>query len=456
MRAILMQGVMPFFGRLADLRLQLPPAAPAGGSQDMSNVAQANSRSLSDPLASITRRINTGSLQDSPFSSAAGPAQGQRPTGQFGTALEQEFWQGHNAAMPDDPFLLGDFVIPGMPIVGPGTEAARPEILRREQQAGHLSSRRSTSSQPNPMPEPLTQQSPHRALSLQSPFPLTRQLPTLDPQRQQQLQQQLQFQQQPQFGLPAGFPTNLNSMGFMSSGHVPQLQAFPASQGLARAPSLDTSSSRSGGRVSRHSGSHGLRSSPKSAGQTSGQNFAFSEAQQGQGQGLPAVPLRRATSLSPGAVGTLGRAPVGQSPSQSPSPQGVPALSLQQAYGPTSRWYPEGSSQGPAGGSPQGFAHPPVPTHPPGGYQSAPGQTWDPSRLAPPLAAALDPVSRRATSLGSEPGVFRLTMLGLSNCSVFMHQEIWLIAVINSLTTGQACSACMQAVQLHCLTLCCV
>ena len=426
MSATLMQGAMPFFGRLADLRLQISPAAVAGGSQDTSDVAQANRRSLSDPLASITSRINRGSLEDHPSSSSAGPASGQGPPGQFGAALEQELWQGHTAAMPDDPLnLLSELVIPGMP-VGPGAE-----VFRREQQAGHLSaslpSRRSTSSQPNPVPELLTQQSLHRSLSLQSPFPLTRQLPGLDPQRQQQLQQQLQLQQQPQFGLPAGFQTNLNSMGFMSSSQLPQLQAFPASQGLATRPSLDTSSSRSGGRVSRRSGSHGVRSSTKSPVQIPGQNFAFSEAQQEQGQGLPAVPFRRATSLSLEAVGTLGRGPMGQSPSQGPSPQGVPALShvLQQAYSPPSRWYPEGSGRGPLGGSPQGVAQPPVPTHQPEAYQIAPGQNWGPSGLAPRLAAAHDPVSRSATSLDSEPGVFHLIMLRLSHCSVFMHQEIW-------------------------------
>ena len=423
-KAVLMQGVMPFYGNLASLRLHMPAAAAASASQDMSDTAQVNSRSLSDPLASITSRINRGSLEDRPSSSSAGPAlgAGQGPTGQFGAALEQEFWQGPSAALPDDPFnLFGDIVIPGMPILGPGSEPIRPGMLRQEQQAGQLSSslptRRSAPSQRDTMPELQAQQTPHRSLSLQAPFPLARQGPTLDPQRQQLRQQQFQqqFQQQPQFGLPTGFQTSLNSMGFMSSGQVPQLQAFPASPGLARVASLDTSSSQIGGRASHRSGS--LRSDPRSPTQTSGQ-FAFSSEAahpsqqgqgQGQGQGLPVMPFRHATSLSPGAVGPLGRAP-SHSPSQIRSPHGVLGSGqlLQQAYCPPSLWYPEGSSQGHLRGPNQEVAGP-LFTHQPEGspsYQPAAGQGWGQSGVLPMLGA--HPGSQRTTSGGSEPGVWPL------------------------------------------------
>lgn len=422
-----MQGVLPFYGNLASLRLQIPPTAAASGSQDMSDVAQANSRSLSDPLASITSRIHKGSLEDQPSSSSAGPAlgAGQGPTGQFGAALEQDFWQAHSATMPDDPFnIFGDIVISGMPIVGPGSESTRLGVLRQEQPTGHLSSslpsRRSAPSQRVTMPELLAQQTPHRSLSLQSPFPVARQGPMLDPQRQQLLQQQ--FQQQPHFGLPAGFQNSLNSMGFMSSGQVPQLQAFPASPGLARVASLDTSSSRSGGRASRRSGS--LRSSPRSPVHTSGQ-FAFSSEaahpsqqgqQQGQGQGLPVMPFRHAASLSPGAVGPLGRAPLGHSPSQTPSPHGV----LASAYRPPSLWYPEGSSQGLLGGPNQGVAGPLL-THQLEGspsYQLGAGQGWGQSGVPQMLGA--HPGSQRTASGGSEPGVCPLLSCSLHSC----HMEV--------------------------------
>lgn len=428
----MMQGMMPFYGPLASLRLQMPPSAAASASQDMSDMAQANSGSLSGPLASITRRINTGSLEDRPSSSCEGA--GQEPTGQFGAPLHD---YRESPAEPTTHDLLSYFdfmqVLSGTPVADPGFEAAGSGMSRQEQQAQHRSSslpiKRSTSSQPNTMPELLAQQSPYRSLSLQAPFSLTRQDSTLDPLRQQQRQQllQQQFQQQPQFGLPAGFQTSLNSTGFMSSGRVPQLQAFPASQGLAnqglaREASFDTSSSTGGGKLSRHSGSRSLRSSPRSPVQTSGQ-FAFSsEAQhagqqwhgqgQGQGQGLPVMPFRHATSLSPGAVGPIGRGPVSHSPSQSPSPRSVLASGhlLQQAYQPPSLWYPERSSQGGLGAPIQGVASPLVTHHPEGNpsYQPATGQGWDHSAVPHMLGA--HPGSQRTSSVDSEPGVFPLRM----------------------------------------------
>lgn len=283
-------------------------------------------------------------------------------------------------------------------------------MLRQERQAGHLSSsmltRNSTASQPDPLLEMLAQQSPCRSLSLQAPSPLTRQLPAQVPQRQQQQWQQLQqhlqqqLQQPPQFGLPARVQTSLDSMAFTSGGQVPQLQAFPAGQELASAStSLDTSSSRSGGRVSRRS----RRSSPRSPVQTAGQ--AQHASQQGQGQGLPGMPFRRATSWSPAAVGPFSRAP-----SLSPSPEGLPPSGVQarqQAYPPPSGWYPEEFSQGGSAGSTQGVITLPVPIHQPMGspfFQTATGQGWGQSGV--PQVLGGHPVSPRATSAGSESGMF--------------------------------------------------
>ena len=418
-----MQGVVSFSGRLATLGQQTSPAAASGG-QTTSDMAQAHSvsRSMSDPLASITSRIHRGTLEDQPSGSFDDPAVGvgQRQTGSFGAAPKQGLWDSPSAATRDDLFDLLD-VLPGKPM-GPESEAAGPGMLAPEQQpAGFLSSslltRRSTPSQPAALLQMLAQQpSPRKSLFQavpQAASPMARQLPAVAPQPQQpqwqQLQQQLQqlLQQQPDFKFsPAGFQTGSSNTDCMHSSQIPQLQSFPASQELTRVSSWDvSSSSRIGGRVSRRGRSHSLRSSPRSPVQSSGQEFAFSEAQhasQQQGQGLPAMPLRRATSLSSGPVGPFGRAPLSRSPSMSPSPAAL-RQGLQQVYPPPCIWYPEGSSEGGQAGPGQGGTSPLVPTphtgasrfwHQRGGLQG------------------LHPVTRHGDGAGSEPGVFHLMWLG--------------------------------------------
>ena len=380
----------------------MQPAAAAAPSQGTSHLPRAHSRTVSDLLGSVTGRINRGTLDD-PSSSFKGPdfAPGQfdAAPGRFGAAPGQGHWQSPSTALLHS---LHD-VLPGKP-VGLRSDATDQEHPLEHAPSSSLA-RRSALTQSTALLQLLAQRaSPHNSRSQGAPpvalpfGPCPPPLVPEPPQPQWQLPEN-------QFS-PSAFQTASGSMGFMHSGQVPQLQAFPANpEELARARSwnLGNSSRRIGGRPSRRSGSQNRGPSSRSPAQILRQGLALDEeaqhaSQQQGGPGLPLMTPHHATSLSPGP---LGSAPVSGSPTSSNASEAMPAWGhpLEQSHPAPLTWQPLGLGQG--GSSPT------LLTQHAGGdpfYQPAQGQGWDP-RVVPPTVLEGRSLSRDRTSTEPGPGV---------------------------------------------------
>lgn len=451
-----MQGHVTFSGRLATLGKPRPSeAAAAAASPQASDAAQVESRSMSDPLVSVIRRITRGSLEDQPSGSVEDPAfrLGREALGRFGADPGQGYQQSPRAPASDEEFMLSG-VLPGRPLapypdIGPSSAGQRQDQGQGQgpgqQQAGLPPSsmllRRGISSQEAPLLQLLAQdvlQGMHQPAPIEPHFPAM-QFPSSRGSPEQGSLQQSQWvpsqiaaqaasmqqfpalvlqaqaqQQQRQLQQGSGFPfsspefnTSSSSTGSMHSGQIPQLQSYPATEGPTRVSSWDMGSSRSGGSFSRRTRSQSLRSVSRSLVQGPGQGFAFGESQH-QGQAFAAMPSCRATSLTHGHVGPLETAPQNSSPSldpsssSSPSPQGLPALgqALQEViYRPP--WHPEGSEQGfpPSVPSQQAWT-----SHLPQALDFSYGG----QDMGPLAGLGGQQMSRRAVSADTEPGIYTL------------------------------------------------
>ena len=379
------QGPVEFSGRLESLgQLQAPlTGAP---SPEPAESSQHQASGWDDRMASITRRITGGNLEDQPAGmltepsfqlaqAGAGPsavAPGQSP------GAGQVFSQQQAAGQP---FLLPD-ILSGWPL---RLEPSSPRLGAAgegHEEAAVLPSSPLRSHRPTSWQQPLSQtlaENVHQGMYQQSPTGLSfpglqapagqgrflqgtsqqpqgrppqvpaqanspslqqapQQLPThllgasqLREQQLQQLQQQLQQQQQ-QTGSTFSNDGS-SSTSSMNSAQVPQLRSSSVTEGLMRMPSRDVGSSPSGGRAARRGRSHSLGAMPRSSVPSNPSRFG-QQAQrdpQHQGQGFPLTPSHHVSSSGQhGSRPGLMRPPRSalRSPSLSPSlsPDKVPAL----------------------------------------------------------------------------------------------------------------------------------